>query len=86
LIEADKSGERKYIDICNQTGVIPVSYFIRHIQDKEFQMRYHGLGPLGAKAIALPLKVCLDRNKMKTKHIRLSKQYQKSTNAKNGQD
>jgi hypothetical protein len=49
-------------------------------------MRYHGLGPLGAKAIALPLKVCLDRNKMKTKHIRLSKQYQKSTNAKNGQD
>ena len=57
LIEEDKTGERKYIDICNQTGVIPVSYFVRHIQDKEFQMRYHGLGPLGAKAIALPLKV-----------------------------
>ena len=49
-------------------------------------MRYHGLGPLGAKAIALPLKVCLNRNKMKTKNIRLSKQYQKSTNKKTKQN
>ncbi|XP_071162438.1 leucine-rich repeat-containing protein 74A-like [Mytilus edulis] len=56
LIEEDKTGERKYIDICNKTGVIPVSYFVRHIQNKEFEMKYHGLGPLGAKAIALPLR------------------------------
>lgn len=37
-----------------------MSYFVKHIQDKKFEMKYHGLGPLGAKAIALPLRVCTD--------------------------
>ncbi|OWF38686.1 leucine-rich repeat-containing protein 74B-like [Mizuhopecten yessoensis] len=55
-LENDKSGDRKYIHMCNETGVIPVTYFIKHIEDKEFRMRFHGLGPLGAKAIAYPMK------------------------------
>ncbi|XP_060085740.1 leucine-rich repeat-containing protein 74B-like [Ylistrum balloti] len=55
-LEKDQTGERKYIHMCNETGVIPVSYFLKHIEDKEFRMRFHGLGPLGAKAIAYPMK------------------------------
>jgi len=55
-IEKDKTGDKKYVHICNTTGVIPASYFLEHIQDKEFAMKYHGLGPLGAKAIAWPLQ------------------------------
>ncbi|XP_069117920.1 leucine-rich repeat-containing protein 74B-like [Argopecten irradians] len=55
-LENDRTGERKYIHMCNETGVIPVSYFLKHIEDKEFRMRFHGLGPLGAKAIAYPMK------------------------------
>jgi hypothetical protein len=56
-IENDKTGEKKYLHICEETGVIPASHFLSHIQEKEFCMKYHGLGPNGAKAIAWPLKV-----------------------------
>lgn len=56
-IENDKTGEKKYLHMCEETGVIPASYFLNHIQEKEFSMKYHGLGPNGAKAIAWPLKV-----------------------------
>ncbi|XP_055995163.1 leucine-rich repeat-containing protein 74B-like isoform X4 [Ostrea edulis] len=55
-IENDKTGEKKYLHICEETGVIPASHFLNHIQEKEFSMKYHGLGPNGAKAIAWPLK------------------------------
>ena len=47
-----------YIKECNRHGAIPVSYFQRHIHDRKFIMKYYGLGPLGAKAIAKPLEVC----------------------------
>ncbi|KAL5008063.1 hypothetical protein ScPMuIL_013644 [Solemya velum] len=46
----------KYIEVCNTMGVIPVSYFLRHIEDHMFKMRFHGLGPIGAKALSVPLK------------------------------
>lgn len=58
-IQRDEVGDKKYIHICNEEGVIPVTYFLKHIQDSEFVMRFHGLGPLGAKAIAFPLKVTI---------------------------
>ena len=55
--EYDQSGIKDYIRECNRMGVIPVSYFKRHIEDRAFVMKHHGLGPLGAKAIAKPLEV-----------------------------
>ena len=55
----DPSGAAGYIAECNRVGCIPASYFIRHIQDHDFIMRNHGLGPLGAKAISKPLEVSL---------------------------
>ncbi|WAR18831.1 LR74A-like protein [Mya arenaria] len=56
MVDDEASQQRKYIYQCNETGVIPASYFLRHINNTTFRMRYHGLGPLGAKAIAIPLK------------------------------
>lgn len=56
VLQNDASQEKKYIHMCNETGTIPISYFLRHIKDTKFRMRYHGLGPMGAKAIAVPLK------------------------------
>lgn len=50
-------GVRHYIQECNRLGVIPASYFVRHIHDQKFIMKHHGLGPLGAKAIVKPLEV-----------------------------
>ena len=53
----DPTGRRTYADVCEKLGIIPVSYFVRHITDPEVVMRYHGLGPDGTKAIAKVLKV-----------------------------
>ncbi|XP_069118143.1 leucine-rich repeat-containing protein 74B-like isoform X2 [Argopecten irradians] len=52
----DTSGRSNYRKICSQFGVVPISYFVRHILDQELVMRYHGLGPVAAKAMALVLR------------------------------
>lgn len=53
----DTTGRSHYTKVCNQLGLVPINYFMRHIQDTELAMRYHGLGPSAARAIALVLKV-----------------------------
>ena len=58
--EFDPSGIKDYVKECNRLGVIPCSYFSRHVHDANFCMRNHGLGPLGAKAIAKPLEVSVE--------------------------
>lgn len=52
----DPSGRAQYDKICERMSIIPVSYFTRHILDHEITMRWHGLGPAAAKAIALVLR------------------------------
>ncbi|XP_046847497.1 leucine-rich repeat-containing protein 74A-like isoform X2 [Xenia sp. Carnegie-2017] len=51
----DLTGKRLYFSACALSGVIPMSYFVRHIQDKELILRHHGLGAKGVKAIAIVL-------------------------------
>ena len=53
----DASGKNIYMETCKSLGVVPVSYFLRHVMDDTFVMRYRGLGPLGAKALSRPLEV-----------------------------
>ena len=53
----DPSGRSYYDKVCNRMGLVPVSYIKRHITDNEIVMKYHGLGPSAAKAIALVLRV-----------------------------
>lgn len=53
----DTTGKSNYLKICQQYGLVPISYFVRHITDNEITMRYHGLSPTAAKAIALVLRV-----------------------------
>lgn len=47
----DHSGRSSYINRCRQLGVTPISYFLRHMQDKELDLRYHGLGSRGSRAV-----------------------------------
>ncbi|KAL3874329.1 hypothetical protein ACJMK2_037359 [Sinanodonta woodiana] len=63
LPEHDPSGRSDYEKYCQSLGVVPVSYFLRHITDPEITMRWHGLGPVAAKAIALVLRdnITLDK-------------------------
>ncbi|KAK3576783.1 hypothetical protein CHS0354_014604 [Potamilus streckersoni] len=56
LPEHDPSGRSDYEKYCQSLGVVPISYFLRHITDSEITMRWHGLGPVAAKAIALVLR------------------------------
>ena len=55
--EYDVTGRATYIQACRDSGVIPVSYFHRKLQQPEIDIKHHGLGPMGAKAIAIALVV-----------------------------
>jgi len=45
-----------YRTCCEQLGLVPVEYFLRHIRSTNIRMRYRGLGPEATRAIALSLK------------------------------
>lgn len=53
----DTTGSLNYIRRCNEMGVVPVTYFLRHHDAPEFVMKYHGLGPKGTEALSIPLEV-----------------------------
>ena len=53
------TGRATYLQACRDSGVIPVSYFHRNMQQPEVDIKHHGLGPMGAKAIAIALVVSI---------------------------
>nr|XP_058912640.1 leucine-rich repeat-containing protein 74A [Kogia breviceps] len=44
-----------YLEACKLVGVVPVSYFIRNMEESSVNLNHHGLGPRGTKAIAIAL-------------------------------
>uniref|UniRef100_A0A8C3YTX6 Leucine rich repeat containing 74A n=1 Tax=Catagonus wagneri TaxID=51154 RepID=A0A8C3YTX6_9CETA len=48
-----------YLEACKQVGVVPVSYFIRNMEEPCVNLNHHGLGPNGTKAIAIALVVSM---------------------------
>uniref|UniRef100_A0A8D1E4E6 Leucine rich repeat containing 74A n=1 Tax=Sus scrofa TaxID=9823 RepID=A0A8D1E4E6_PIG len=44
-----------YLEACRLVGVVPVSYFIRNMEEPYVNLNHHGLGPHGTKAIAIAL-------------------------------
>ncbi|XP_014390212.1 PREDICTED: leucine-rich repeat-containing protein 74A isoform X3 [Myotis brandtii] len=44
-----------YMEACKLVGVVPVSYFIRNMEESYMNLNHHGLGPHGTKAIAIAL-------------------------------
>lgn len=53
--EYDLTGRKAYQDACSQLGIIPVSFVIEHITREKIDIKHHGLGPSGARAIAFAL-------------------------------
>ncbi|XP_044247273.3 leucine-rich repeat-containing protein 74A [Ursus arctos] len=50
------TGQRElYLEACKLTGVVPVSYFLRNMEESYVNLNHHGLGPNGTKAIAIAL-------------------------------
>ncbi|XP_067655652.1 leucine-rich repeat-containing protein 74B-like [Haliotis asinina] len=52
----DMTGRNLYINACKSNGIVPASYFLRHMQDAELNMQHHGLGAVGVKVMSLPLQ------------------------------
>ena len=50
-----------YLQVCRQLGLVPVSYYLRHIDDEQLVLRHHSIDAAAAQAIAAPLAVCIDR-------------------------
>uniref|UniRef100_A0A8C4VM99 Leucine rich repeat containing 74A n=1 Tax=Gopherus evgoodei TaxID=1825980 RepID=A0A8C4VM99_9SAUR len=48
-------GAELYLEACKLVGVVPVSYFLRNMEEPYVNLNHHGLGPQGAKAIAIAL-------------------------------
>jgi hypothetical protein len=55
--DIDLTGKAKYVKVCEDMGISPTTYFIKHIQDRELKMKFHGLGPQRMKALSIPLQV-----------------------------
>ncbi|XP_026572873.1 leucine-rich repeat-containing protein 74B [Pseudonaja textilis] len=51
----DPAGKARYLAICQAYGVVPISYFLRHMKDSELTVKHRGLSPKAAKALALSL-------------------------------
>ena len=51
------TGRTTYIQACKMNGVIPVSYFLRNVQSPKLDMKHHGIGASGTKAISIALVV-----------------------------
>ncbi|XP_016075863.1 PREDICTED: leucine-rich repeat-containing protein 74A [Miniopterus natalensis] len=50
------TGQRElYMEACKLVGVVPVSYFLRNMEESYLNLSHHGLGPKGTKAIAIAL-------------------------------
>ncbi|XP_074853617.1 leucine-rich repeat-containing protein 74A [Carettochelys insculpta] len=52
---ATMKGEEIYLEACKIVGVVPVSYFLRNMEEPYMNLNHHGLGPKGTKAIAIAL-------------------------------
>uniref|UniRef100_A0A6J0TTY5 Leucine-rich repeat-containing protein 74A n=1 Tax=Pogona vitticeps TaxID=103695 RepID=A0A6J0TTY5_9SAUR len=48
-------GAELYTEACKLVGVVPVSYFIRNMEEPIMNLNHHGLGPNGTKALAIAL-------------------------------
>ena len=53
----DVSGRATYLSACTDCGVIPASYYLRHMKQTSLEMHHHGLGEKGARALAIALVV-----------------------------
>ncbi|CAL1544492.1 unnamed protein product [Lymnaea stagnalis] len=51
----DHTGKTLYLDACRRFGVVPISYFLRHMNDSTLSMKHHGLAGEGMRPIAISL-------------------------------
>ncbi len=53
----DMTGRTQYLELCSQSNIVPCSYFMAHVEDKEMILRYHQFSTADIRAIAKTLGV-----------------------------
>ena len=56
-LQKDTSCQGVYRDECRRHGVIPSTYFLRHVDQNEMIIRYCGLKPISVKMMVPSLKI-----------------------------
>ncbi|TRY87483.1 hypothetical protein DNTS_035308 [Danionella cerebrum] len=51
----DPTGQSRYREACTMLSVVPVSYFLRNMNQPELNLKHWGLGSQGTKALAISL-------------------------------
>lgn len=52
-----QSRAEQYLKACRKIGVTPISSFLRNSSEANLNLNHYGVGPLGAKALAIALQV-----------------------------
>ncbi|XP_034840693.1 leucine-rich repeat-containing protein 74B-like [Maniola hyperantus] len=55
IIPKSDDGQELYLDLCKEMCVCPIRCFYRNLLDREIDLRYYGIHPLGFRAIAMAL-------------------------------
>ena len=55
--EHDVTGRSRYVKVCNDLGVTPVTSYLESLKQKEISLKFYGLSITSAKAISVPLEV-----------------------------
>lgn len=53
----DVTGKTKYIKVCSDLGVTPVTSYLESLHEREINLKFYGLSVTSAKAISVPLEV-----------------------------
>ena len=54
-----------YLQACKVMGIVPVSAFLNSLVTSKVDLKHHGLGSKGAKAIAISMAVSIYQYRMK---------------------
>jgi len=54
----DAIGKNRYRQLCEETKIVPCSYFMAHIEKDEMVLRYHQFSTEDIRAITKTLIVC----------------------------
>ncbi|KAK3094145.1 hypothetical protein FSP39_024708 [Pinctada imbricata] len=53
----ENTGKSVYLRKCDELGVTPATYFLKHMDDTHLVMKFHGLGPMGMRAMSGQLEI-----------------------------
>ncbi|KAK7502801.1 hypothetical protein BaRGS_00006051 [Batillaria attramentaria] len=54
--EHDITGRAKYVKVCSDLGVTPVTSYLENLSEREINLKFYGLGVASAKALSVPLE------------------------------